>query len=749
MAYKVTLVGAQAHEQTPAIAVYAVDVRGRVGRKIAVVANGQLELPTDRSAVVAFGPDVADASTLDPKGLVTLRLADQMPIWDRNNEILLPPNWWRSWIGLQICVSGNTYRCFPFILELGALRAIGLGQRLPVVFENCQPLCGATVEIWRSTTCCWPFLITDVLKLIANLAAFLQANPVMFPPPPSPGPVERSLARRVDAALAAGKISTSFVPDSTLAVHLRTLESLTPQDAVTYIETYPSLWPFWCDTSSDYLGETAVNPDGSFSFCYGYFPLFGFDCRNSYFYKIKQYVNGAWQYIYDGAAANQYFAADDVANLYTQTGQLCYQPPALPAGTATLQQIGHIWAYNFNSHWVATPTSGANAGLDQTQLGDAALAPSLPPGYQVMAPLPQNAGLGVADGAPFTGTIWIMLNFDPGLEALGAYYYRLSTVQADPSGSGNPISGAAPQPITNAVAWNYQDDTVTPPATKTLPLGPSALATPGLFIIPYQGDRNWYGNADGSGFYHQTLNTASLPNAIVGGPGQGNGQFLLILELFNSAGNRLVPTGTATQPGDIAANFSFVRLIAAPPVTPPALTDSTVKLPSLSHVIWVDNRPVVAQIVNFQSSSGTQVCQTLTAAASAEFTVGYQAYHEVMCDGTASPVPATTFISSYAVTWEKGLAGGTGTLVAADESNVPNNIWPLVNAPTNCPPGANYVSTSAADNPLAASNTFGSLLGSDTFCAFSIEISAQPKHTNGFNPLGPVTNTAAVALSLA
>jgi len=366
-----------------------------------------------------------------------------------------------------------------------------------------------------------------------------------------------------------------------------------------------------------------------------------------------------------------------------------------------------------------------------------------------MAPLPQNAGLGLADGAPLTGTIWIMLNFDPGLKSAGAYYYRLSTVQADPSGSGKPISGGKPQPITNAVAWNYQDDTVSPPVTKTLPLGPSTLATPGLFIIPYPGDRNWYGNADNSGFYHQTLNTGTLANAITGGPGQGNGQFLLILELFNSSGSRLVPTGTGTEPGDVNANFSFIRLISAPPVTPPALTDAIVNFPSLSHVIWVDNRPAVADIVNFQSSSGTQVCQTLTAVASAQFTVGYQAYHTVMCDGPASPVPATTFISSYVMTWEKGLAGGTGILVEANETSLPNNIPPpLLNAPTNCPAGANYVSTSAADNPLAADNTFGNLLGTDTFCAFSISISAQPKHTNGFSTLGPVVNTAAVALSI-
>jgi hypothetical protein len=736
MTYKITLVGAQPHEQTPSIAVYAVDARGRIGAKIAVVRDGELNLPADHSPVIAFGPDVDDPSKLDPKGFSTVRVADQLRNWDSGNEILLPPNWWRGWHGLQICVSGNTYRCFPYIFKGEILRAVALGAQRPRFPERCYPLCDATVEVWRSVTCCWPLLIPDVPKVIANLSAFLRENPVMFPRLPSPGPVERSLANSVDAALGAGKVSSAFAPETTLATHLETLESMTSQEAVAYIENYPSLWPFFCNTGNEYLGETLVNPDGSFSFCYRYFPLFLFNCRTSYFYKIKQFVNGAWQVIYDGAAAHQYFAADDIANLYAQTGQLCYQPPVLPAGTATLQQIGFYPAWEFNSHWVPTPTSGPSAGLDQTQIGDG-----------VMAPLPQNAGLGLADGAPWTSTIWIMLNFDPGLNALGAVYYRLSVAQADPTGSGNPLGTL--QPITNAVAWNYQDDTVFPPVTRTLPLGPAALATPGLFLIPYPGDRNWYGNADGTGFYHQTLNTALLPNAISGGPGQGNGQYLLVLELFNASGQRLVPTGSGTQPGDIDANFTFVRLIAAPPVVPPALTDSVVKLPSLAHVIWVDNRPVVAKIVNFLSSSGTQVCQTLTAAASAQFSVGYQAYHMVMCDGPGSPVPATTFISSYYVSWEKGLGGGSGYLVEANETAVSDNIPPpLLNAPTNCPPGAASVSTAAADNPLAPTNTFGNLLGSDTFCAFSIEVWAQPKHTNGFVTLSPVTNVAAVALSL-
>jgi hypothetical protein len=74
MSYKVTLIGAQPHEQTPAIAVYAVDSRGKIGRKLAVIHDNELDLPEERGAVVAFGPDVADAASLDPKGGTCQRL---------------------------------------------------------------------------------------------------------------------------------------------------------------------------------------------------------------------------------------------------------------------------------------------------------------------------------------------------------------------------------------------------------------------------------------------------------------------------------------------------------------------------------------------------------------------------------------------------------------------------------------------------------------------------------------------------
>ena len=213
MAYKVVFAGAQAHEETPQIAAYSLDTLGRITDKIAVLTGGELDIKRVKSAVIALGPDVEQPAGLRPEGLVTLRLADQLPVWEKTNEILLPSQWWRGWLGFITCVSGNAYRCFPF-LERADLRAIALGRERVIFPERCEPLCNALVEVWEYTTCCWPFVFVDVPRLIDSLAAFLAANPIMFPPPPlpGPGPVELSRVRTVDAAFGAGILPTPSSP---------------------------------------------------------------------------------------------------------------------------------------------------------------------------------------------------------------------------------------------------------------------------------------------------------------------------------------------------------------------------------------------------------------------------------------------------------------------------------------------------------------------------------------------------------
>jgi hypothetical protein len=720
MAYKVVFAGAQAHEETPQIAAYSLDTLGRITDKIAVLTGGELDIQRAKSAVIALGPDVEQPAGLRPEGLVTLRLADQLPVWEKTNEILLPSQWWRGWLGFITCVSGSAYRCFPF-LERADLRAIALGRERVIFPERCEPLCNALVEVWEYTTCCWPFVIVDVPRLIDSLAAFLAANPIMFPPPlPGPGPVELSRVRTVDAAFGAGNLANTFVPSTTLGVHLEALRSLSPQDAVSYFETHPILWPFWCVGSSAELGEAVLNPDGSFSFCYRYFPFFRPNCRTSYFYKVKQLVNGVWTYVYDGAAAHQYFSADEVANLYTSIGQTCFQPPPLPGNDyIALQAIGSTNTWELYSNW-----NGAIAGIDQTQTGDTS-----------MAPLVVDAGLVAGSGAPWATTLYLLLNYDPALQSTSPspYYYRMTVVQAD--ASGNAMAGATPITLMTPLSWAYFDTATNPVSIASQPLGPVTVGgNQGLYQIPYFGGTNpaWLGNQ-----FHQQLDTTSLANVIAGGPGVGNGQFLLILEVFDAGGNRLVPAISTPKPTDTKATFNYVRLLTS-------TTTANVPFNSLTHVLWVDNRPVVGAIEYFMNSSGTQVCQFYQGKPDTPFYVGFQAYHAVMCDASPSPQPASSFMSSFDLNWQEGLAGTSGTLASGDDTN-----WG-----TGCSVSVGNA-RSTATGPLipppfnVPTVTFGEMLGAQTTCSFALTLGVYPKHTNGSGTIWSYESitTAALALS--
>ncbi len=726
MQLDVKFVGAQPNEQTPGIALYMIDARGQATR-IAALAKGKLEVgdapPKDASAIVALGPDVPDPRTLDSKSLLQLRLAAQLPLWRKSQAIEIPAQWWRQWLSFTICLSGKVSKCFPLFLDkLPLVKNLALGQFPHLPWEFCSPICNGVVEIWESTCCCFPFLLTDVPPLIAKLKAFLAENPVMFPAPsrpgPDPGPVERALERTVDRAMAAGKVDLRFVPSTQLHEDLQMLEASTPQDAVQYFQTHPSLWPIWCTCTSAKLGEAGLNPDGTFNFCFQQFPFILIFCHRSYFYKVKQLQGGQWVYIYDGAAANQYFSADEFAYLSTLLGNACGTVTPPPPGTdfATLQQIGSTLSYALHSHYGGV--DGSNNDLTQTGA------------YSVAAP-PPDGGLVNSNNAPWCKTLSFMLYFDPGMEALGAYYYRMSVAPADLNG--NPVGPM--QPIQNPIAWSKYVLVGTEVDIEPQVLGPNSVVNGsntinGLYLIPYNADQDWL-----SGQFHQYFDTRTLNSTASGVPGPGNGRFLLAVEVFDKNGNRLVPPGVTPGTGDVAVSFQFLRLMSA---SGPGST-ANVRQAALTHLFWADNRPVVAEIDDFSlnGSASSAQCQFLSGPADAKFQVGYRAYHAVMGDPPPNPIPPTTFMSSYDLWWERGLSGGSGTFDSGGDTNQP----------------ASMGSGSPAESP----GNNGELDGPDsqllppplTACSFAITLNVYSKHTDGtyhYNDLD-ATVVAAVALS--
>jgi hypothetical protein len=728
MELQVSFVGAQANEKTPSVALYTVDKRGQA-TKIATEKDGKLDLgadPTKLGPVVALGPDVADPKTLTPQALVTLKVADQLAQWQKSPTLEISAQWWRPWLGIRICLAGTVSRCFPFIIDRTALlRSIALGIS-PI--RLCSPVCNGVVEIWESSCCCFPFLPVDVPSLIAKLRDLLAQNPVMFPAQPRPGTktlVSRELETGVDRAIAAGKIDLRFAPNTQLNLDLQTLASSSAEDAVKYFQTHPSLWPIWCACGTAKLGETPLNPSGTFQFCFDQY-LFPLPiCERSYFYKVKQLRNGAWVYIYDGSAAHQYFAADETANLYTLLGDACgtvAPPPG--ADFVNLQQIGSTLSYNLHSNYGGVDSSNN----DKTQTGP----------YSVAKP-PANGGLVNGNNAPWCKTLYFTLYFDPGMEALGAYYYRMSVAPADLNG--NPVG--AMQPIQNPIAWSkYVTATVGGIAEVEIQpqaLGPNSVVNgsvtvKGLFQIPYNADADWLSDQA-----HQYFDTTTLNATASGVPGPENGRFLLAVEVFDKKGNRLVPPGVTPGPGDKAAGFQFLRLISA---SGPGST-ANVPQPALTHLFWADNRPVVAEIESFTLNGVTsgEQCQFLSGAGSESFQVGYRAYHAVLSDDgptpptppAPNPLPPTSFMSWFDLWWERGLNGPTGGLDSGLDTDMPSTR--ALGSPQQSPASNGLLST------LLPS-------GGPQACSFSINLDVYSKHTDGSTTFDDLNGYAVAAVAL-
>ena len=703
MQVQLTLVGAQPDEQTPDVALYAIDARGQAS-KLATASNGKLdisgEVARSKHRIVAFGPDVEDPKSLDSGSLLQLRLADQLPLWKKQQAIEIPSQLWRLWLYYTICLSGRASKCYPFIFDkLPLLRDLALGQLPYRPFERCLPICNGVVEVWESNCCCFPFLLSEVPTLISRLQQFLAQNPVMFPQPrpgPDPGPVESALSLRVNRALSAGKTNLRFVPSTQMQQHLLALQAATPQDAVEYFANNPSLWPIWCHCTTTKLGETGLNPDGSFNYCFRQFPFYLINCRRSYFYKVKQQQGQQWTYIYDGAAAHQYFAADELANLSTFLGNACgsMYPPPDGIDFVTLQQIGSTPSYELHSNYVAASASNA----DQVQTG----------AYSVAAP-PSNGGLVGSNNAPWCTALSFMLYFDPGMQALGAAYYRVSWAPADLNG--NPVGGM--QTIVNSVTWSKYVIVGSNVEVQPQALGPNNVGgVGGLFTIPYNADADWLG-----GQFHQSLDTAQLHLSPSGTPGPGNGRFLLAVEVFDSSGKRLVPVGVTPGAGDATpTGFRFLRWM------PDGVSQANVIQPALTHLFWADNRQVAAEIDNFTLGgiTGAEECQFLSGPGTDSLQIGYRAYHAVLGDAappnTQNPLPPSTFMSGYSLWWERGLNGGSGTFDSGNDTDQPLT---RDGGPPQQSPAANGLLSNLLPQP------------GPTACSFAVTLHVVGKHTNG------------------
>ncbi len=326
-----------------------------------------------------------------------------------------------------------------------------------------------------------------------------------------------------------------------------------------------------------------------------------------------------------------------------------------------------------------------------------------------MAPPAFNSGLvfpsdePASGSAPYDrnwgGTLRLFFKFSEGLKDVGARYYRLSVTEAD--GSGNPAGTR--HYLGDGLSW---EKSVGAGVTVPVSLGPVAMGGENhLFAIPYDSDADWDEDQ-----CHARLNTNDPrwkdPEV----------RHLLTIEVFDGAGRRMRPNGTPAtgQPGiEIEAPFTFRRQYQD--IGPSA----DVPFGALTHTLWWDNRPMVADLENLRLDglAYNAECQYLQGLHTSELSAGYRAYH-----------PNPLFHHSHSIWWYRG-AGSTPEHWAYLTISPVNVGQPSPPAP---PPG---------DAGVSGFDTFAEMLRTNLHpsrlkCSFVVHLHASAKTFNGEVSLG-------------
>lgn len=693
---KLSLSGFQPEQDTqPSAAIFAVDRQGEVIHRVQVAEDGSFELPArilKKSDRILVGPDVEDLRSIERDRLSVFRTEHARRLVAETGTLSIARQRWHSWFGVTRCADGSVRHCFPYpwlirdlvaqtvaLPEVQARRltsapraSLTEGGRLaqvatlalPYLPYRCRPVCEGLVEVYRRVCCCRPWVVYDPRfdALLERLEELVPLPP--RPPLPDPPPFEELPFLRGGAI---DPIALNARRD------LDTLKRLSPQERLAYVQQRPYLHCFRSCFPATQVGQGFIQPDGTFNVCWKE-PLILLlpGCRFEYAFVVKQVVNGQEVTIYDGPGANQWF--DDPEGVLLTS----YHPKAVDCddsdldddGTrfAVLERIGDTDSYNLDSPLPTSPTSvgapGVNGGL--------------------AFPVPGPA-TGLLQNRNWGGTLPLYFFFSESLAGV-ATRYRVSVAPANPDGT----AAAAPVPLADPVTWlRYEIPAPATITTVAVPLGPDANGT---FQIPYFALGPWVG-----GRYHAYLDTTGFTQ----------GRYLVILELFDNAGNLVTPTGSGNQ-------FTFRRWVAqnAPLV---AVTED-----AMPHIFWWDNRVSVAEIEGVQggSNAGTPQCLFLEGSGATPIRVSYRAYH-----------PEERFQLRHNLYWWRGLGGGLQS-------------WPVP------APSANVGQPPMAPG-LSDPRTIDQLLGPESACSFGLRLRTHVKTFNGSGTLDGLEgeDQAAFALS--
>ncbi|HXK14905.1 MAG TPA: hypothetical protein VNH45_10250, partial [Gaiellaceae bacterium] len=294
--------------------------------------------------------------------------------------------------------------------------------------------------------------------------------------------------------------------------------------------------------------------------------------------------------------------------------------------------------------------------------------------------------------ANWGGTLALHYHFSETMKGVGARYYRISAVRAD--AFGNPTGPRTT--LSSAVAWLYYK-VIPGPQILVLAdtLGPLTVGTENnLYKIPYDADQDWQDDQ-----YHGFLDTTVL----------GNDRYLVMLEVFDNAGNMIKPNGSS-GPG-AGKPFTFRRW--SQPIGPL----DNVPFSALTHMFWWDNSPSFAHIYDLRLNGlgSSDECQFLVGTPSSTFSSGYRGYH-----------PNPLFIHNHVMWWRRGLGGSSGTLINSND-NAGEPPAPLAVSPT---------------------ATFGTMLGTHNRCSFSLNLDVYVKTNNGSGVLSYLNSSDQAAFAL-
>ncbi|MCA0454117.1 MAG: hypothetical protein LCI00_09110 [Chloroflexi bacterium] len=729
--FRLNLVGFKQGEEQPRVVLQAIGEDQKAFFTEPVKDDGSFALSADvlkRAHRIVLGTMADDAEAIHHDSAVVFRPAQFAQQLADDGVLSISRNWWERWYWYTYCVSGHVRHCrrrpwwfneLHYKVTQSALETSPLSQSEMFSFEvatprnssyvnslseliywpfRCDTICYGTVEVYRRTCCCEPWIIDDprLPDLIRDLERIVEVIPQVvpgkIPQPPPPPPEFDKMPYFKGGSL--DELSVFAVRD------LQVLRNL-PQSAIAeYINAREYLLCRFSCSKPRKVATGDINPDGTFNICWSEFPRrIRPNCDDRYAYVVKQTIGGTTTTVYDGVAANIWFSADADADLVS------YSPKAFscsdtghPDGQAYvyLDLVGGTEAWQLN-----TP---ASAGWDRVAL----------PGGNSGLLFPAGDGNGVAD-RNLGGTVLLTFNFSEGMKqaAVGAKYYRVSISEAN--ANGEPTGSRSY--YQNGLSW--QKAVMTSSGLDIVPevLGPFTVnGVSNLYTIPYDSNADW----TGGGRYHAAINTNDFADK----------QHLITLEVFDTNAARLRPTGTAPtgEPGtEIAKPFKFRRWFQAGG----SPGDDTVEVPfgAMTHLFWWDNGAPYAKIDALVRNGVVFNYECLFFEGSANSTFGIQ-YHAY--------VPNPMFQYHHTIGWGRGLYsvyGGTGTLLAASNANVG---YPDPPAPGGFSP----------------TNTFAEMLDTASDpgrnkCSFVVNLTTYAKTTNGDDLSYPyATSGAAFALEI-